>query len=127
MKLLRASLRRHRLLLSFGVATILLANGLTLLYPYYLGKRSTPSPADRKGAYVMSPPPCVSGAGAGCYQAFTVGTFAVAMLVALTGLAFAVVEVRAPDAPEGGAPSELSFWRAGPRPGPAGAAGHGPP
>jgi hypothetical protein len=36
----------------------------------------------------------VSGAGAGCYQAFTVGTFAVAMLVALTGLAFAVLEVR---------------------------------
>jgi hypothetical protein len=61
MKLLRASLRRHWLLLSFGV---------------------------------VSPPPCVSGAGAGCYQAFTVGTFAVAMLVALTGLAFAVVEVR---------------------------------
>jgi hypothetical protein len=44
--------------------------------------------------YVISPQPCVSGAGAGCYQAFTVGTFAVAVLVALTGLAFAIVEVR---------------------------------
>ena len=36
----------------------------------------------------------VAGVGAGCYQAFTVATFAVAMAVALTGLAFAVVEVR---------------------------------
>jgi hypothetical protein len=44
--------------------------------------------------YLVGPSPCVSGAGAGCYEAFTVGTFAVAMLLALTGLAFAVVEVR---------------------------------
>lgn len=44
--------------------------------------------------YVLSPPPCVAGAGAGCYQAFTFGTFAVAMLLALAGLAFAFVEVR---------------------------------
>jgi hypothetical protein len=44
--------------------------------------------------YVLSPPQCVAGSGTGCYQAFTVGTFAVAMVLALAGLAFAVVEVR---------------------------------
>ena len=44
--------------------------------------------------YVLGPTSCVAGVGAGCYQAFTVGTFAVAMVVAFTGLAFAVVEVR---------------------------------
>jgi hypothetical protein len=32
--------------------------------------------------------------GAGCYQAFTVGTFAVAIIVALAGLALAVLELR---------------------------------
>ena len=44
--------------------------------------------------YILHPPPCVSGVGAGCYQAFTVGTFTVALIVALVGLAFAVVELR---------------------------------
>ena len=44
--------------------------------------------------YIFGPSSCVAGAGAGCYQAFTVGTFAVAMVIALTGLAFAFVEVR---------------------------------
>jgi hypothetical protein len=43
--------------------------------------------------YVLQAPPCVAG-GPGCYQAFTVGTFAVAMIVALAGLAFAIVELR---------------------------------
>jgi hypothetical protein len=44
--------------------------------------------------YVLQPPPCQAGRSAGCYQAFTVGTFAVAVVVALAGLAFAVVELR---------------------------------
>jgi hypothetical protein len=43
--------------------------------------------------YVLRPSPCVAG-GAGCYQGFTIGTFTVALIVALTGLAFAVVELR---------------------------------
>lgn len=43
---------------------------------------------------IARPSPCVAGAGAGCYQGFTVGTFAVAVIVALSGLAFAVVELR---------------------------------
>ena len=43
--------------------------------------------------YILQPPPCAAG-GAGCYQAFTVGTFVVALIVALTGLAYVVVEVR---------------------------------
>ncbi len=38
MKLLRTSLRRHWLVLSLGVAAILLANGLELLSPFYLGQ-----------------------------------------------------------------------------------------
>ncbi len=44
--------------------------------------------------YVVGPSSCVAGSGAGCYQVFTVSTFAIAMVVAVTGLAFAVVEVR---------------------------------
>ena len=44
--------------------------------------------------YMLQPPPCANGGGAGCYQAFTIGTFAVAIIVALAGLAFAVVELR---------------------------------
>jgi hypothetical protein len=43
---------------------------------------------------VVRPTPCVSGAGAGCYRGFTLGTFGVALLVAVTGLVFAVVELR---------------------------------
>ena len=44
--------------------------------------------------YVLRQSSCVAGGGAGCYQAFTVGVFAVAVVLALVGLAFAVVEVR---------------------------------
>ena len=44
--------------------------------------------------YVLKPPPCASGVGAGCYQAFTIGTFAVALIIALAGLAFTVIELR---------------------------------
>jgi hypothetical protein len=45
---------------------------------------------------IWQPPACVAGRGSGCYQAFTVGTFAVAIIVALAGLAFAIVELRRP-------------------------------
>jgi ATP-binding cassette, subfamily B, multidrug efflux pump len=38
MKILRASLMRHWRLLGIGVVAILLANGLALLYPFYLGQ-----------------------------------------------------------------------------------------
>jgi hypothetical protein len=44
--------------------------------------------------YVFAPPPCNAGVGSGCYQGFTVGTFAVALLIALLGLTFAVLELR---------------------------------
>lgn len=44
--------------------------------------------------YVLQPPPCLNGSGAGCYQAFTIGTFAVAVIVALAGLGFAIAELR---------------------------------
>jgi hypothetical protein len=44
--------------------------------------------------YILQPPPCSAGSGSGCYQAFTVGTFAVAVIVALAGLAFAFAELR---------------------------------
>jgi hypothetical protein len=44
--------------------------------------------------YVLQPSRCVASDGTGCYQAFTVGTFAVAIVLALTGLTFAVVDVR---------------------------------
>jgi hypothetical protein len=42
--------------------------------------------------YILQPS-CRIGA-AGCYQAFTVGTFVVALLVALAGLVFATLELR---------------------------------
>jgi hypothetical protein len=44
--------------------------------------------------YLLHPPPCSAGSGSGCYQAFTAGTFGVAVIVALAGLAFAIVELR---------------------------------
>jgi hypothetical protein len=44
--------------------------------------------------YILQPPPCSTGSGSGCYQAFTVGTFAAAVIVALAGLAFAFAELR---------------------------------
>jgi hypothetical protein len=43
---------------------------------------------------VLQPQPCPNGRGAGCYQAFTVATFVVAVIIALAGLAFAVLELR---------------------------------
>ena len=43
--------------------------------------------------YILRPSPCVAG-GAGCYYGFTIGTFSVALIVAASGLAFAVVELR---------------------------------
>ena len=46
--------------------------------------------------YILQPPPCVAGRGAGCFQAFTVGTFVVALMVALAGLVFAFLELRRP-------------------------------
>jgi hypothetical protein len=42
--------------------------------------------------YVLQPP-CRVGAP-GCYQPFTIGTFAVAVIVALAGLVLAIVELR---------------------------------
>ena len=45
--------------------------------------------------YLLRPSPCVAGNGAGCYLGFTIGTFAVAVIVGLAGLAFAVLELRA--------------------------------
>lgn len=44
--------------------------------------------------YVLQPAACINGSSAGCYQAFTIGTFAVAIIVAIAGLAFAIVELR---------------------------------
>ena len=44
--------------------------------------------------FILQPPPCLNGRGAGCYQGFTVGTFVVALLLALTGLFFSIQEVR---------------------------------
>ena len=44
--------------------------------------------------YVVRPSPCVAGAGAGCYQAFTVVIFGAAVVLAGAGLVFAVIELR---------------------------------
>jgi hypothetical protein len=44
--------------------------------------------------FVFRPSQCTAGVGSGCYRGFTVGTFAVALAIAVTGLAFAVLEVR---------------------------------
>jgi hypothetical protein len=44
--------------------------------------------------YIVQAPPCLAGRGAGCYQGFTVGTFAAALVVALAGLVFAFLELR---------------------------------
>lgn len=38
--------------------------------------------------------PCVQGTGSGCYQAFTVGVFVVAVGIALAGLGFGILELR---------------------------------
>jgi len=42
--------------------------------------------------YVFQAQPC--GRSGGCYQAFTIGTFAGAVVVALAGLLFAFLELR---------------------------------
>ena len=44
--------------------------------------------------YIVHPSPCVAGASAGCYQAFTTAIFGAALVVAGAGMAFAVVELR---------------------------------
>ena len=44
--------------------------------------------------FILDPAPCSAAPGSGCYQAFTIATFAAAVIVALAGLAFAVVELR---------------------------------
>jgi hypothetical protein len=43
--------------------------------------------------YLIQSQPCVGGRGTGCYLGFTIGTFIVALLVAITGLGYAIVEV----------------------------------
>jgi len=90
----------------FSGGLLLLLAGLALAVILFLrnrgGRRGWPALLYGAGVttallllpYVLGPTSCLAGVGAGCYQAFTVGTFAVAMVVALTGLAFAVVEVR---------------------------------
>ena len=88
----------------FSGGALLLLAGLALAVILFLrnrgGRRGWPALLYAAGVttallllpYVLGPTSCV--AGAGCYQAFTVGTFAVAMVVAVTGLVFAVIEVR---------------------------------
>lgn len=44
--------------------------------------------------YVLHPPPCVAGSGSGCYQAFTIDVFVVAVVLAAVGIGLAIVEVR---------------------------------
>jgi hypothetical protein len=44
--------------------------------------------------YILDPAPCSAAGGSGCYQAFTIGTFAAAVIVAFAGLTFAIVELR---------------------------------
>jgi hypothetical protein len=44
--------------------------------------------------YIVRPSPCVAGVGAGCYQSFTTGTFAVAVIVAVAGIVLAVFQLR---------------------------------
>ena len=90
----------------FSGGALLLLAGLALAVILFLrnrsGRRGWPALLYGAGVttallllpYVLGPTSCLAGVGAGCYQAFTVATFAVAMVVALTGLAFAVVEVR---------------------------------
>ena len=90
---------------AFSGGSLLLLLGLVIAVTLFIRRRGHRQgwPALLYGAgvataalllpYVLQPPPCVSGSSAGCYQAFTVGTFAVAVIVALIGLAFAVVEL----------------------------------
>ena len=90
---------------AFSGGSLLLLIGLVIAVTLFIRRRGHRQgwPALLYGAgiatallllpYVLQPPPCASG-GAGCYQAFTIGTFAVAVIVALAGLAFALVELR---------------------------------
>jgi hypothetical protein len=91
---------------AFSGGVLLLLLGLVIAVTLYIRRRGRRQgwPALLYGAgvtaaalllpYVIQPPPCVAGAGAGCFQAFTVGTFAVALMVALAGLVFAYLELR---------------------------------
>jgi hypothetical protein len=89
---------------AFSGGVLLLLLGLLLAVALFIRRRRQGWPALLYGAgvstavllspYIVQPPPCASGSGAGCYQAFTVGTFVVAVIIALAGLAFAVLELR---------------------------------
>jgi len=91
---------------AFSGGSLLLLIGLVIAVTLFIRRRGHRQgwPALLYGAgiatallllpYVLQPPPCTSGGGAGCYQAFTIGTFTVAMIVALAGLTFALVELR---------------------------------
>lgn len=93
---------------AFSGGVLLLLLGLVIAVTLFLRRRGHRQgwPALLYGAgiataalvfpYVLQPPPCADGRGAGCYQAFTIGTFAVSVIVALAGLALAVVELRRP-------------------------------
>ncbi|HEV3444018.1 MAG TPA: hypothetical protein VG099_05200 [Gemmataceae bacterium] len=90
----------------FSGGILLLLAGLVLALTLFVRRRGRRQgwPALLYGAgaataalllpYILQPPPCSAGSGSGCYQAFTVGTFAVAVIVALGGLALAFVELR---------------------------------
>jgi hypothetical protein len=91
---------------AFAGGLLLLLLGLALTVALFIRRRGRRQgwPALLYGAgvstavllspYILQPPPCASGRGAGCYQAFTVGTFVVAIIVALAGLLFAFLELR---------------------------------
>jgi hypothetical protein len=91
---------------AFSGGLLLLLLGLALAVALFIRRRGRRQgwPALLYGAgvstavllspYILQPPPCASGRGAGCYQAFTVGTFAVAVMVAIAGLLFACLELR---------------------------------
>ncbi len=44
--------------------------------------------------YVLRPSPCVQQASVGCYEGFTIGVFIVAILLALAGIGFGLMELR---------------------------------
>ncbi|TMC65432.1 MAG: hypothetical protein E6J16_04080 [Chloroflexota bacterium] len=91
---------------AFSGGLLLLLLGLVLAVALFVRRRGRRQgwPALLYGAgvstavllspYILQPPPCASGRGAGCFQAFTVGTFAMAVVLALTGLLFAFLELR---------------------------------
>jgi hypothetical protein len=91
---------------AFSGGSLLLLAGLAIAVTLFLRNRGHRQgwPALLYGAgittalllspFVFRPSQCAAGVGSGCYQGFTVGTFAVALIIAVTGLAFAVIEVR---------------------------------